>query len=110
MEAPDKTFFKYRAVNYYLNQIGEYQGQMVPSQYANYIDEKYGTSLADLNSLHQQFKYGIDPKVSSQKIKSNVNYPRIIEQIRSQVPFRKRLISFLNIYHTLHYFAKPKLK
>jgi transglutaminase-like putative cysteine protease len=109
-EKAGDTFNKNRAINYYLNQLGEYQNERVPSQFSYEIDLKYGTKLAEFNLIHQKIKYGKDPITEADKLYVLQFYSPFIQQIKTKVEMKKRFLSFLNIYHTIHYYTKPKIK
>ena len=52
-----KAFNSYRAVLYYLNQMGYKKELQGPQQYALSMDQKFGTAFNNYNTIYQKIKY-----------------------------------------------------
>ena len=103
------AYQRYRAILYYLNQVG-YEIQYVsPAQYARSIDSRFNTSLLNFNTVYQKLKYSSVPLTQQEQEFLRSFYKPFVSSVRKQIPFKVRCGKFLNIMSTLHYFSKPKL-
>ncbi len=108
-DAKRAAFNKYRAVMYYLNQLGYARDDKGPQQYALFIDNKFGTQLNNFSNIYQKLKYSSASLTEREQLMVNEFYKPFIQQIRKQVSFKTRFSRFLNIYNTIHYFNQPKI-
>jgi hypothetical protein len=107
-EERNKAFRSYRAVMYYLNQLGYQRTNLGPDSYARIIDKKFNTSFARFTNIYQKLKYSSLPLTESEQQLVGSFYGPFISSVRKQVAFRTRLGKFLNIYTTMSYFKQSK--
>lgn len=104
-----KAFNTYRAVMYYLNQLGYYRTNQGPQEYARMIDLKFGTKFERFSNIYQKLKYSSAELTEKEKETVQQFYKPFIAQVRGQVPFKTRVSRFLNIYNTIQFFTQPKI-
>jgi protein-glutamine gamma-glutamyltransferase len=105
-----KAYNSFNAASYYLNQLGYTRHNQSPSAFAMDVDSKFASSFASFTNVYQKLKYSTTPLTQREQEVATAFYPAFIKQIRQRVPFKTRVSKFLNIYNTLHYFTKPKIK
>jgi len=105
-----KAFNGFNAASYYLNQLGYTRHDQSPSAFAMQVDEKFETSFSGFNNVYQKMKYSTTPLTPREHEIVAGFYPTFIQQVRKRTPLKTRFSKFLNIYNTLHYFTKPKIK
>jgi protein-glutamine gamma-glutamyltransferase len=104
-----KAYRVHRAGMYYLNQLGYERTNTSPADYANNIDQRFGTSFASFNNIYQKTKYSTQPLSEKEATIVNQFYLPFIQRVKQQVPFKKRFSRFLNLYNTIHFFTQPKI-
>jgi protein-glutamine gamma-glutamyltransferase len=105
---PDNMYSVYRASLYYLTQMGFSPIEKSPAEYAHSVDLKFGTTFTEFNRVHQKQKYSTLPLTEQEKNFSAMFYLNFIRRIKQVMPMKTRLVAFLNIYNTFHFFSKPK--
>jgi len=102
------AFNKYRAVSYYLNQLGYSRTMLGPQQYALQTDTHFGTRFSPFIAVYQKAKYSSAPLTPGEEEIVAHFYSNFISQVNKNVPFKVRVNRFLNIYNTIGYFSQPK--
>lgn len=98
----------FTAATYYLNQMGYARHHQGPDEFARSIDEIFHTGLSRFNAVYQKIKYSnIAPNEEEAAIVNNF-YTSFINQVKQNIPLKTRLVRFLNIYNTIHFFSTPK--
>jgi transglutaminase-like putative cysteine protease len=105
-----KAYNVFNAATYYLNQLGYSRQHQSPSEFALHVDRNFGSNFTTFNNLYQKIKYSTTPVTAKEAETINAFYPTFIKDVRQKIPFKQRFSRFLNIYNTLHFFTKPKLK
>jgi len=105
----EKAFATYRAVMFYLNQLGYYRTNMGPQEYARMIDAKFGTRFERFSNIYQKLKYSDAPLTDKERQAVQEFYKPFKAQVRGQVKFGTRVSRFLNIYNTIQFFTQPKI-
>ena len=103
------AYHSYNAAMYYLNQLGFIRKNQSPEAYALHTDQMFNTHFYSFINVYQKIKYSNLPLTAKEKLLVAQFYKPFIKQVRKNIPFKKRLSSFINIYNTLHYFTKEKL-
>jgi hypothetical protein len=107
-EEKSKAFNTYRAVMYYLNQLGYHRTNLGPDEYAGIIDKKFNTSFNRFTKVYQKLKYSSLALAENEQQLVQTFYKPFASSIRKQVPFKRRFRKFLNIYTTISYFNQSK--
>jgi len=107
-EEKSKAFNTYRAVMYYLNQLGYHRTNLGPDEYAGMIDKKFNTSFNRFTKVYQKLKYSSLALAENEQQLVQTFYKPFASSIRKQVPFKRRFGKFLNIYTTISYFNQSK--
>lgn len=105
----EKGYHVNRALLYYLNQLGYAFDQKGPGDYAASIDAAFQTKLRQFHHTYQKAKYSKTSLNESDQTLLNSFYGPFIDSLKKRIPFKQRVKQFLNLYHTLHYFSKPKI-
>ncbi len=98
-----------RAILYYLNQMGYYRYKTSSQEFAQSIDEIFGTEFAKFNSVYQKSKYSKGKLNEEEKAFVSNHFKSFMQKIKEKIPLKKRMNKFLNIYATLHFFVKNKI-
>ncbi len=107
-DAKSAAIDKYKAVTFYLNQLGYHRSSLGPQQFALQTDKQFGTNFSAFNTVYQKVKYSQMALSPGEQETVNQFYPAFIQNIKQKTPFKIRLGKFLNIYNTVRYFSKPK--
>ena len=105
-----KAFNVFNASTYYLNQLGYSRQNQSPLDFALQVDKQFETDFSKFNNVYQKVKYSSLPLSGNEQEVLQQFYPAFIEKIKQRVPLKVRFSRFLNIYNTLHFFTKPKIK
>ncbi|MBI3520151.1 MAG: hypothetical protein HY062_12465 [Bacteroidetes bacterium] len=105
----EKAYHIHRAIQYYLNQMGHSYKYLGPEEFAYRIDQHYGTGYGYFNTLYQKARYSKIALTASEAEWVIQFYAPFIEKVKQQIHFKNRVKHFLNLYHTLNYFSKPKI-
>jgi hypothetical protein len=107
--ARKKAYNTYTASIYFLNQLGITRENSSPQQFAQAVDKQYGTGFNSFTNVYQKIKYSQQPLTEKETLLVNDFYPAFKQKMKESIPAKKRVAGFLNIYHTLHFFTKPKI-
>jgi hypothetical protein len=106
---PQKAYYGYMAVMFYLYQIGYKRWQQTPLQYAKKIDQQFGTNLQAYISTYQKIKYSTEALLPAEAQLITDGHHRIIAQLSKQIPFGKRFGGFLQPGRSLGFFTLPSI-
>ncbi|HSU50580.1 MAG TPA: hypothetical protein VLJ41_08315, partial [Segetibacter sp.] len=104
-----KAYNIYVASMYYLNQLGITRENQSPQQFAQSADKRFGSNFTSFTNIYQKVKYSNVPLTGKEETLVQFFYTPFIKRVKSNIPFKERFSSFLNIYNTLHYFTKSKI-
>ncbi|HEY0298986.1 MAG TPA: transglutaminase-like domain-containing protein, partial [Arachidicoccus sp.] len=96
----------YRAILYYLNQMGYSRVNQYPQAFAKIIDEKFNTNFSQFNQIYQKEKYSKQPLTKDERSLATSFYLPFIQQIKSQIHWKERSKHFFSLSHTLYFFIK----
>jgi hypothetical protein len=94
---------------YYLNQLGMIRENQSPQQFAEAADTRFGSNFNAFTNVYQKIKYSTTPLTAREETLVQNFYEPFKQQVKSTIPAKQRISSFLNIYNTLHYFTKSKI-
>lgn len=98
--------FKQRAILYLLNQMGYPRNFYSPEDFARQMDKQFGSNLVRFTTVYQKEKYSHTSPDSQEIAAAAATYKPFVRSVKTQIPWKKRVILFLNFYHTLHFFIK----
>ena len=104
-----KAYNIYTASMYYLNQLGIARQNESPQQFAQSADKRFGSNFHSFTNIYQKIKYSTTPLTTNEETLVQHFYTPFKQQVRNNIPFKKRFSSFLNIYQTLNFFTKTKI-
>jgi len=108
-EPRKKAYNVYTASMYYLNQLGITRENQSPQQFAEAADKRFGSDFNSFTNVYQKIKYSTVPLTAKEQQLTENFYSPFKQQVRNNIPVKKRISGFLNIYNTLHYFTKSKI-
>ncbi|MBC7874285.1 MAG: transglutaminase domain-containing protein, partial [Ferruginibacter sp.] len=107
----EQAYNKFMASTYYLNQLGYNRGEKTTLQFAKEtIDPTFKTQLTGFMNSYLKTKYSSQPLDGYDEKVIKAFYPKIWLDVKGQIPAKTRFARFLNIYRTIQFFVKPKLK
>jgi hypothetical protein len=106
---PQKAYYGYMAVMFYLYQTGYTRRQQTPLQYAKKIDREFGTDLQAYISAYQKIKYSTQALLPAEAQLITDGHRRVIAQLRKQIPRGKRFGGFLQPGRSLGFFTLPSI-
>lgn len=98
--------YKQRAILYLLNQMGYPRDYHSPEEFAQMIDKMWGTNLTLFTTVYQKEKYSHTAPGPLQIQQAAAAYKPFVRAVKTHIPRKKRMLLFLNFYHTLHFFIK----
>ncbi|MCB0699102.1 MAG: transglutaminase domain-containing protein [Chitinophagaceae bacterium] len=102
------AYFAYRAMNYYLHQLGIYRADLTPMQYATkVVDPMFGTKFTSFMNVYLKKKYANLPLNDNERKLLHEFIAPFISSIRSQTKWSKRLVRFINPLHTIGFYVQP---
>lgn len=105
-----KAYYNYMASLLYLHQLGFKRREMTPLEFAEQkIDPAFGTELASFIRVYQKIKYSRHPLSEAETFIIQQQHPAFVQQVKKQVPFKKRFARFLNAGATLEFFTQPNI-
>lgn len=107
-EGRGKAFFKYRAIYFYLNQLGLEQGSRTPYEFAVDIDKQFNTEMKSFSQIYQKMKYAGVTLNEKELEKAEGFYLPFIREVKKHYTFSRRSKYFMNVYHTINYFIRNK--
>ena len=106
-----QAYNKFIASTYYLNQVGYNRGEKTTLQFAKEIvDPTFKTQFTPFMNTYLKTKYSSQPLDGYDEKIINAFYPKIWQDVKGQLPVKTRFPRFLNIFRTVQFFVKPKLK
>jgi len=109
IDAKTNAYNIYTASMYYLNQLGITRNNQSPQQFAETVDKRFGTNFNSFTNVYQKVKYSSMPLTVKEHTTVKNFYSPFIDQVKNNIPFKKRFNGFVNIYNTLHFFTKTKI-
>jgi len=104
-----KAYNIYTAASYYLNQLGITRENQSPQQFAESADKRFGSDFNRFTNIYQKVKYSSVPLTANEETLVQNFYSPFIQQLKNNIPLKKRISSFVNVYNTLHFFTKTKI-
>ena len=101
-----KAYHIYMAGTYYLNQTGSPRKNQSPQQYALDTDKRFGSNFYSFTNIYQKIKYSNIALSSNEETAVKVFYQPFIKQVKAQIPFKKKIMAFLNVERTFLFFGK----
>ncbi|QEC72073.1 hypothetical protein FSB73_10725 [Arachidicoccus ginsenosidivorans] len=98
--------YKQRAILYLLNQMGYPRDFHSPEDFAQQIDKRFGTNLSLFTKVYQKEKYSHTAPSQQEIDQAAATYKPFIKAVKAHIPWKKRVVLFLNFYHPLHFFIK----
>ncbi|PZP51242.1 MAG: hypothetical protein DI598_03665, partial [Pseudopedobacter saltans] len=105
-KAKKSLFYSYQAATYYLYQMGYSRQNDSPSNFAQKVDYTFGADYSQFSNIYQKYKYSKQELTADEQQFASQFLPSFIQKIKQKVPFKKRLVHFLNPFHTLNFFSK----
>ncbi|MEO7311400.1 MAG: transglutaminase-like domain-containing protein [Chitinophagaceae bacterium] len=106
-----QAYNKFMAATYYLNQVGYNRGEGTTLQFArDVVDPTFKTQFTAFMNTYLKTKYSSQPLDGYDEKIINAFYPKIWQDVKGQLPAKTRFPRFLNIFRTIQFFVKPKLK
>jgi protein-glutamine gamma-glutamyltransferase len=107
----EQAYNKFMAATYYLNQMGYNRGNKTTLQFVKEdVDPTFNTNFTSFMNTYLKTKYSSQPLNSYDEKVMNNSYPKIWNDVRTQIPFKQKFAKFLNINRCMQFFIKPKLK
>jgi hypothetical protein len=104
-----KPYWIYRAVCFYLHQLGVYRNELTPMQYArDVVDKNYQTQFASFMNLYLKQKYAKQQLTENELKWAMAFYPEFMHQIRKQIKRKRRLIAFLKPLNVVVFYSKTE--
>ena len=100
------THATYRAVLYYLNQMGYSRRNQSPQAFAQNIDKEFDTNFVHFNQIYQKEKYSRTPLSNQEKIWVKEFYPTFMQQVKKRILWQERTKHFFSLSYTLYFFIK----
>ncbi|MCB9046052.1 MAG: hypothetical protein H6550_07920 [Chitinophagales bacterium] len=103
-----RSYFAYRAANFYLHQVGIFRGNQTPMQYAvKTIDPQMGTNYGSFMNVYLKQKYAMQPLNDGERKIVSGFLASFITKVKTVIPFKTRLAGFLNPIRTISFFVQP---
>jgi transglutaminase-like putative cysteine protease len=97
---------RYRAVLYYLNQMGYSRRNQSPQAFAQNIDGEFGTNFVRFNQIYQKEKCSPARLSAQERAWAKEFYPTFMQQIKNRILWKKRTKHFFSLSYTLYFFIK----
>ena len=106
-DAPEiSAYWQYRAIGFYLHQLGYFRKDSTPLHYAQHIiDVHFGTNFSSFMNVYLKMKY-TGQKLSpseAQQVKSFL--PAAIQKIKDKIPQKERILCFLRPLRSFAFYA-----
>lgn len=103
-----RSYWAYRAANFYLHQLGIYRNHQTPMQYAkNVVDPRFGTSYTGFMNVYLKQKYAKQALNEQERKVVDSFLAPFIGKVRQQVPFKQRFKGFINPLRSVGFFVQP---
>ena len=110
-ELKEQAYHRFMASTYYLNQVGYNREEKTTLQFAkDVVDPTFKTQMTPFMNTYLKTKYSSQPLDGYDEKVIKAYYPKIWQDVSGQIPAKTRFARFLNIYRTVQFFVKPKLK
>ncbi len=107
----EQAYWKFMASTYYLNQLGYQRGEKTSLQFArDVVDPAFKSKLTPFMNTYLKTKYSSQPLDSYDAGIIAAFYPKIWQDVKAGVPFKTRVVRFLNVFRTVQFFVRPKYK
>ncbi len=106
----DKAYWSYRAVSFYLQQVGVPQGDKTPMQYAAQVVDPMlgGKTFASFMNIYLKQKYAKQELNPAEQKYVDGFMKEIMPAIKKQVPAKDRILGFLNPIRSIGFFVVPE--
>lgn len=105
-KAKKSVYYSYQASHFYLNQLGYSRINESPNSFAQRIDQLFGTNYTTFNNIYQKYKYSKQELTTEEQGFAQQFLRDFIQNIQQKIPFKKRIVHFLNPFITLNFFSK----
>ena len=103
------AYFAYRAVSFYLHQIGLFRNNQTPMQYASKtIDPLLGTNYVSFMNVYLKKKYANQELTPADKTVLNEFLGKFISKVRAGIPAKERITGFINPLRSISFFVQPE--
>lgn len=103
-----KSYFAYRAANFYLHQVGIPRGQQTPMQYASKtIDPEMGTNYTGFMNVYLKKKYAQQPLTGQERKVVDTFLAPFISRLKTMLPWKQRFTGFINPLRSIAFFVQP---
>jgi hypothetical protein len=96
----------YRAVLYYLNQMGYSRKNQSPQAFAQNMDSEFGTDFVRFNQIYQKEKYSRARLSDEEKTWAKEFYTTFMQQVKKHISWKERTKHFFSLSYTLYFFIK----
>jgi protein-glutamine gamma-glutamyltransferase len=104
----DRVYHINRASLFYLNQVGFRIAGLSPLELAIQADVRYQTVFSEFAGLYQRVKYTKVPASPEEERWATGFFRNFIHSVKTVISFRRRVVSFFNIYNTVYFFNPRK--
>lgn len=102
------AYFAYRAVNFYLHQVGIFRGQQTPMQYAfKTIDPMLGSNYTSFMNVYLKKKYAKQELNNNERQVIQQFLDGFIPKVKQKLPFKQRFAGFINPLRTISFYVQP---
>lgn len=105
-KAKKSIYYSHFASHFYLHQMGYSQQKDSPESFAQKMDKLFGTHYNRFENIYQKYKYSKQTLTADEQSFALQFLPDFINHIQQKIPFKKRLVHFLNPFYTLNFFSK----
>lgn len=103
-----KAYFAYRAINFYLHQVGIPRGHQTPMQFAkNTVDPMLGSNYVSFMNVYLKKKYAKQALTDRERALLNTFPAGFIAIARKAIPRKQRIAGFLNPIRTIGFYVQP---
>lgn len=106
-QAEDAVYWQYKAISFYMNQLGFFRGALTPLQYAReVIDPHFDTQLNRFINIYLRHKYANQALPADDVAYISGFMGHFIRQVHSRMKLKQRLAAFLRPLRALSYFIE----
>lgn len=100
-----KAYWAYRTAGFYLHQSGFVKGDATAMQHAQKADEMFGTQYTGFMIPYLKLKYAQQKPNHSEEQRLVHFLPGFIKQVKSRIPFGKRVANFFKVFRSIAFFG-----
>lgn len=100
-----KAYWVFRCSGYYLHIVFAPKGTQTYLQYAQQADARFDTRFSGFMTIYLKLKYADQKLNSSEEVILTTFLLPFLKQIRSQIPFKNRLVCFLKLFRSISYWG-----